>query len=318
MKRKLSNIFVVFFWVLICSLGFSSAAMAKDNGLKMDTEYAMYNDNKTSFAKTYIKFSKDGIAEYGGGGYVSDIKDATVPSVYEFYQGSKYYLYCGLGDSGKYKVNGSKITIILGDSDEPVYLKLKMNKDGNLQVTYSQIGIFEKGDVLHASDVKISISPKKVVCNGKLQKPKVTVEYKGKTLPAKCYTVNYRLNKYSGWAFATVQGKGTYKTKIPTTELYFIITPPKMKVPTVKAGKGTLQISWGKEKNVKGYELQVSTSKTFQSDLQKWVLNSGEKSKKISDLKNKKNYYVRIRAYSIIGNKKYYGDWSTVKMVKTK
>ena len=39
---------------------------------------------------------------------------------------------------------------------------------------------------------------------------------------------------------------------------------------------------------------------------------------KISKLKKKKKYYVRVRAYKSVSGKKVYGAWSKVKTVKTK
>ena len=40
--------------------------------------------------------------------------------------------------------------------------------------------------------------------------------------------------------------------------------------------------------------------------------------KKVKKLKAKKKYYVRIRAYKVIGGKTYHSGWSAKKTIKTK
>ena len=40
--------------------------------------------------------------------------------------------------------------------------------------------------------------------------------------------------------------------------------------------------------------------------------------KKITGLKAKRKYYVQVRTYKIVKEKKYYSSWSKVKPVKTK
>lgn len=42
------------------------------------------------------------------------------------------------------------------------------------------------------------------------------------------------------------------------------------------------------------------------------------KKKTIKKLKRKKKYYIRVRAYKTVKDKKCYGTWSKVKAVKTK
>lgn len=48
------------------------------------------------------------------------------------------------------------------------------------------------------------------------------------------------------------------------------------------------------------------------------VSSSKTTSKKITKLKAKKKYYVRVRTYKKSGSAKYYSGWSKVKTVKTK
>ena len=164
----------------------------------------------------------------------------------------------------------------------------------------------------------ITIAKTKVTGNGKSQKPKITVKYKGKKLKTKYYTVKYSNNKYTGLATVTVKGKRSYKSKIPSTKIQFVITPKKMKTPSAKAGKGYVKASWKTEKKVSGYVVQISTNKKFKSGVQEFVMKSGQKSKTVKDLARKKTYYVRTRAFKTIQGTTFYGSWSKTKKIKTK
>ena len=83
--------------------------------------------------------------------------------------------------------------------------------------------------------------------------------------------------------------------------------------------KKTLQITWKKQKNITGYEIQICTSKKFKKGVKKYTIKkSSSTSKTIKKLKSKKKYYIRIRAYRNIKNKKYYGPWGKVQSIKVK
>ena len=71
---------------------------------------------------------------------------------------------------------------------------------------------------------------------------------------------------------------------------------------------------------ITGYEIQYSTSKKFTKKTTKSKKVTGYKktSVKISKLKAKKTYYVRIRTYKKIGKVTYYSKWSKSLKKKTK
>lgn len=171
---------------------------------------------------------------------------------------------------------------------------------------------------VYGENYSVSIASIKVNGNGKAQKPKITVKYNSKKVKAKYYTVKYSANKYAGLATVTVKGKGSYKSKIPSTKLQFVITPKKMKTPTVKAGKGIAKVSWKTEKQVSGYQIQIASNKKFSSNVQTLNAKSGQKNMTISELTSKKTYYVRTRAYKTIQGEIFYGKWSSAKKVKIK
>jgi hypothetical protein len=86
------------------------------------------------------------------------------------------------------------------------------------------------------------------------------------------------------------------------------------------AKKKALKVNINKvSKQISGYQIQYSTSKTFKA--------SKTKSKKvgryktfttIKNLKSGKKYYVRIRTYKTVSGKTYYSTWSTTKSKNTK
>ena len=102
------------------------------------------------------------------------------------------------------------------------------------------------------------------------------------------------------------------------------VTIPKLKVnPTAlsaltAAGKA-FTAKWKKASGVTGYELQYALNKKFTSGKKNVkIKKAAAVSKKVTKLKAKKKYFVRIRAYKTFKGKNYYSTWSKVKSVTTK
>ena len=85
----------------------------------------------------------------------------------------------------------------------------------------------------------------------------------------------------------------------------------------VKAKKA-FTVKWKKVSGVDGYQIQYSTSKSFNSGKTVSVKKGLLSSRKIKKLKSKKTYYVRIRTYKTVNGKRYYSSWSKVKSVRTR
>lgn len=88
-----------------------------------------------------------------------------------------------------------------------------------------------------------------------------------------------------------------------------------------KAGKKRLTVTWRAASGVDGYQLQVSTKKSFKG-AKKYKVHASGKKYVVKKLKARKKYYVRIRAYKSYtssGNKRQmaYGKWTKVRK-KTK
>ena len=86
----------------------------------------------------------------------------------------------------------------------------------------------------------------------------------------------------------------------------------------VSAKTKGFKVSWNKLSGAKGYQVQYSTTSDFKNA--KKIIVNGNKtfSKTVKNLKEKKKYYVRVRAYKVKNSVKQYGAWSANKAVKTK
>lgn len=79
-----------------------------------------------------------------------------------------------------------------------------------------------------------------------------------------------------------------------------------------------LDIDWINDEEADGYQIQYATDKKFKSAKNITITSWLTESKRISKLKSKKKYYVRIRAYKNSAKGKNYRKWSKVKSCKVK
>ena len=62
-----------------------------------------------------------------------------------------------------------------------------------------------------------------------------------------------------------------------------------------------------------------ATNSKFKSGSKTMTVSSSKTtSKKITKLKAKKKYYVKVRSYKTVSGTKYYSEWSKAKTAKTK
>lgn len=161
---------------------------------------------------------------------------------------------------------------------------------------------------------KIVLSASKYTYNGKTHTPSVKVyNQKGKMLSTDQYTVTYSSGRKNLGSYTVdVYGKGDVTG---TASAKYVITPAKMKTPSVKAGKKKLTVKWkklgGGSQTYQIYVLKKGTKKA------KYYTSTGS-SKTIKKLSKKKYYYTKIRSYKKINGKTYYGSWSGTKKVKVK
>lgn len=80
------------------------------------------------------------------------------------------------------------------------------------------------------------------------------------------------------------------------------------------------KVTWKKKSKIKGYQIQYSTSSKFKkSETQtKTVSKAKTTSATIKNLKGcNKKYYVRVRTYKVVKDKKVYSSWSKASSVTT-
>lgn len=119
--------------------------------------------------------------------------------------------------------------------------------------------------------------------------------------------------------------KRTYGVALTSGKETTIVSanPLSTKVENFKATAGTkrLTLKWRKKSGIDGYQIQISTSKSY-SKKQTYTVGKSKTSKTITKyngkkLKSKKKYYVRIRAYKKVTNAdgtvtKKYSKWKSI------
>jgi len=95
---------------------------------------------------------------------------------------------------------------------------------------------------------------------------------------------------------------------------------PATSITSLSVKDNGFTVKWKKKTKITGYQIQYSTSSKFSMKNTKTVKIKKAKtaSKKITDLKSSKKYYVRIRTYKIVKKKKSYSSWFKKKNVTTK
>ena len=150
---------------------------------------------------------------------------------------------------------------------------------------------------------------------GKTIRPSVTVTVNGKKIGASAYKLYYKNNKNSG--IGTVQVRGTGKYSRINKTLTFKILPPKTLLTGLKKANRSFTASWKKNIQATGYQIQYAADSRFTKERKTVIVGKQSATRyKISGLKNKKTYYVRIRSYKRVGKKVLYSSWSTVKKIR--
>ncbi|MDO4517838.1 MAG: fibronectin type III domain-containing protein, partial [Bacillota bacterium] len=226
--------------------------------------------------------------------------------------------YNGKEQKPKVTVYDAKGNVIPADSYDVSY------KD-NVNVGTATATVVAKGNYTGTIEKTFMIEPivitkievGNVTYNGKEQKPKVTAyDAKGNVIPASDYKATYKNNKNVGVATVVVVAKGNHAGQISKN---FTVLPANTSITKLTSAKKAFTVKWSKKSSqVTGYQVQYSTSKKFSGAKTITVKSYKTTSKKITKLKAKKTYYVKVRTYKTVNGKKYYSAWSKVKTVKTK
>lgn len=186
------------------------------------------------------------------------------------------------------------------------------------------VSVWTKDEKSDAGKVaSVSLSEASYTYNGKVRTPFVKAkDSAGNMIPKSEYTVKYDSGRKNvGQYKATITFKGKYSGTYCKT---FRILPKGTKLKKVSAGKKSFTAKWSRQKTqTTGYQVQYSQKKNFKSGAKTVTIGKTKTTaKKVTGLKKKKTYYVRIRTYKTvkISGKKanVVSAWSSAKKVKTK
>lgn len=186
------------------------------------------------------------------------------------------------------------------------------------------VSVWTKDEKSDAGKVaSVALSEASYTYNGKVRTPFVKAkDSAGNMIPKSEYTVKYDSGRKNvGQYKATITFKGKYSGTYCKT---FRILPKGTKLKKVSAGKKSFTARWSKQKTqTTGYQVQYSLKKSFKSGTKTATIGKAKTTaKKVTGLKKKKTYYVRVRTYKTvkISGKKanVVSAWSSAKKVKTK
>jgi hypothetical protein len=194
--------------------------------------------------------------------------------------------------------------------------QIKQNMEDELEALRQQI---ENANKTLAFDMcLISLDKTSFTYNGKAFEPAVKATNKDGTALVKDtdFEVIYEANTEPGVGKVKVTGKG--ENYAGTRELTFKILPKKNKITSLKKAKKAFTVKWTKDNKATGYQVSYGLKKNFKGAKTVKITKNTTVSKKVSKLKAKKKYFVRVRTYVTSGEQTIYGVWSPVKSVKTK
>lgn len=151
-------------------------------------------------------------------------------------------------------------------------------------------------------------------------KPAGKATYKSANKKVAAVSRNGRVTfKNFGTTVITVNAKGNDSYKAAVKRIKITVTPKKATVRSLNSVKsGTLTVKWKKDTKATGYQIQYAANSKFKKAKSRTVKGSGTTSLTIRKLTGKRKYYVRVREYRKVVNKKIYGDWSKVRNVKVR
>lgn len=217
---------------------------------------------------------------------------------------------------------GTDYTVTYSSNKNVGTAKVKITGKGKYTGSVTKTFKIEKGTqkISYTKEYTKTCGAKAFKVNAKLTQGNGKLTYKSSDTEVAAVNSSGKVTiKGAGTAKITVTAKGTSKYKAKSVTVKITVKPGKVTVKSTKAlsGKG-LNVTWKKMTNISGYEVQYSTDKNFKKNvITKKVSGSNTTTKKLTNLKKGKTYYVRVRAYKTVKvngkEKKLYGSYSAVK-----
>lgn len=95
---------------------------------------------------------------------------------------------------------------------------------------------------------------------------------------------------------------------------------PSVNINALAGKPGGFAVSWKRKSNINGYQIQYSTSNKFPNGGYKLIdiANPDCYGKTVTGCMSNRTYYVRLRTYKNVNNKKQFSAWSSAKPVATR
>ncbi|MDO4475809.1 MAG: leucine-rich repeat protein [Lachnospiraceae bacterium] len=123
--------------------------------------------------------------------------------------------------------------------------------------------------------------------------------------------------KYIGLAKITVTAPETANYKAATRVITVKVKPKKPVISKAYRTASTkIRVTWTTQKDITGYEVQLSSKKDFSKYVKKATLKRTTARKTFTGLKKTKTYYARMRSYKVVDGTKIYSSWSKTKTIK--
>lgn len=128
------------------------------------------------------------------------------------------------------------------------------------------------------------------------------------------YTVTYSANTKVGTVEVTITGTGSYIGEIKSS---FDILPAKQQIQKLETKYKGFYIDWAQKGSATGYDVEYSVNANMSGAVSKHLTANKPDTLTVSGLAGDKTYYVRVRSYTNVNGKVYYGAWSDIKSIKT-
>ncbi len=223
------------------------------------------------------------------------------------------------------KAKTPSVTVKLGDKTLVLDTDYTVSYIDNIEVGTAKVIITAKGNYTGSKTTNFTIT------KAADQEPTTSITCK-KTL----YEVSYgskpfkiKASSESSMTFTSFNpkiaavDKATGKVTIKSTGIAVIsiyarnaamdvtvkVSPKKQTIKSIKAVKGKkLTVKWANDKMASGYQVQISTDKSFKKNVQ--AKKVSKTSHTFTKLKIGKKYYVKVRSYKKVSKESLYGTWS--------
>lgn len=126
--------------------------------------------------------------------------------------------------------------------------------------------------------------------------------------------------KGPGRAVITITAEATDRYNAASRKITITVKPKRTTLRKVSSTKKrTLKMQWKRDAKATGYQIVTARNKTFKKGKRSVLIRKNKTvSKTLKNLKSKKRYYCKIRAYKQVGKTKIYGAYSKTKQIRVK